>query len=114
MTVDEARDYWKEYYNIKAHADILASWWIGFNAHDLDWEEVEPFAHEGGKSLKWVLDCVEIYKECRREHDLKARLTDGMNKKLYLERYVRGKDKETEDIRGSSARKRGSGNSTTD
>jgi hypothetical protein len=90
MTHDEAKDYWKEYQNIKGHADILASWWIGFNTNA---DNLPVLAEAGHKTCKFVADCLAIYLDCPEENGLKERLTDGMNKKLYLERYIRGKEK---------------------
>lgn len=64
----------------------MASWWVGFNSIG---EDIEKLAETMGRKASWVLDCRAMYLECPEEHKLRDRLTDGINKKLYLEQYIR-------------------------
>lgn len=85
--MSEREDSWKCYRDLKNHADIEASWWLGMNCDDVD-----EMALTGHVTVKWMQDCLAMFQECRDLKTLKERLTPGMTKKRYLETYVRGKE----------------------
>lgn len=86
---DWYKTIWNEVDDLKNEADLVAYWWLGFNSSGEDTQSIADYRH---RTKKYVDEAVLVYRDCPKLDEFKARLTRGINKKLYLEKYIRRRE----------------------